>query len=425
MYGPVADRSVEMVTPDARHAKVWRLVPVAAMLMFALVLRSPIAVIPPLLAEIQADLGIDAATAGLLTSIPVFCFGLLTPVASRVLGAIGINLSAVYCVVGVVIGSAVRSADGPVAAFAGTAFIGISLAIGNLAVPMLIGRQFRHRAELLTGAYVVFTNLSVTAVTALAVPTSALMGWRWTSAGSGVFLGAMCLAFWVLVYPPGVSGARAWIRQRAGHPDPVEAAARTGAGRVVRGPLWKVTGLLSIAFAGQTFTYYAITAWLPTALVDLQGMTIAEAGLAASLFQACGMLGPLLVPVMKSLGLSSAQIVGAMGGAWVVMASGLLFAPSLWAVWSVFGGIASGGFFTAVMSVVIRRSRSIDENRQTTAMMQTVGYCVAAIGPVLTGWVHQRVAGWSVPFAIILGVTVVMLVSSILAIRTPRERAAR
>jgi CP family cyanate transporter-like MFS transporter len=194
---------------------------------------------------------------------------------------------------------------------------------------------------------------------------------------------------------------------------------------VVRGPLWKVTGLLSIAFAGQTFTYYAITAWLPTALVDLQGMTIAEAGLAASLFQACGMLGPLLVPVMKSLRLSSAQIVGAMGGAWVVMASGLLFAPSLWAVWSVFGGIASGGFFTAVMSVVIRRSRSIDENRQTTAMMQTVGYCVAAIGPVLTGWVHQRVAGWSVPFAIILGVTVVMLVSSILAIRTPRERAAR
>lgn len=394
------------------------------MLIFALVLRSPIAVIPPLLAEIQADLGIDATMAGLLTSIPVLCFGLLTPVASRVLAAIGINLSAVYCVVGVIIGSAVRSADGPVAAFAGTAFIGISLAIGNLAVPMLIGRQFRHRAELLTSAYVMFTNLSVTAVTALAVPTSALLGWRWTSAGSGVLLGIVCLAFWVLVYPPRASGARAWIRQRAGHPHPVEAAGGAWPGGRIRGPLWKVTGLLSVAFAGQTFTYYAITAWLPTALVDLRGMTIAEAGLAASLFQACGMLGPLLVPVMKSLRLSSAQIVGTMGGSWVVMASGLLFAPSLWAVWSVFGGIASGGFFTAVMSVVIRRARTIDENRQTTSTMQTVGYCVAAIGPVLTGWVHQRVAGWSVPFAIILGVTIVMLVSSILAIRAPRQVGA-
>jgi len=150
--------------------RLWRLVPVAALLCFALVLRAPITVIPPLLGPIRADLGIDATTAGLLTSIPVLCFGLLTPVASRILSAIGVNLGGVYCLVGIIVGSVVRSAGDVTAAFAGTVLLGVSMAMGNLAIPMLIGRQFRHRAEMLTGAYVITTNLTVTATTALAVP---------------------------------------------------------------------------------------------------------------------------------------------------------------------------------------------------------------------------------------------------------------
>src|SRR5674476_1462227 len=153
-----------------RRMRLWRLVPVAALLCFALVLRAPITVISPLLGPIRADLGIDAATAGLLTSIPVLCFGLLTPVASRILSAIGVNLGGVSCLVGIIVGSVVRSAGDVTAAFAGTAVLGVSMAMGNLAIPMLIGRQFRHRAEMLTGAYVITTNLTVTATTALAVP---------------------------------------------------------------------------------------------------------------------------------------------------------------------------------------------------------------------------------------------------------------
>jgi CP family cyanate transporter-like MFS transporter len=77
------------------------------------------------------------------------------------------------------------------------------------------------------------------------------------------------------------------------------------------------------------------------------------------------------------------------------------------------------------MSVVIRRSRSIDENRRTTSTMQTVGYSAAAAGPVVAGWVHQQVGGWSAPFGIILGVTALMLVAAVLAVRTPMTEAVR
>src|SRR5674476_1046879 len=298
-----------------RRVRMWRLVPVVALLCFALVLRAPITVIPPLLGPIRADLGIDAATAGLLTSIPVLCFGLLTPVASRILSMIGVNLGGIYCLVGIIVGSVVRSAGDVTAAFAGTVLLGVSMAMGNLAIPMLIGRQFRHRAEMLTGAYVITTNLTVTATTALAVPTAALLGWRWTAAGSGLLLGLGSLVAWVLVYPPGIQGARAQIRRWAGQREPVAVERRSSAPPATRGALWRVTGLLSIAFAGHTFAYYAVTAWLPTALVDLRGMTRAEAGVAASLFQAAGLAGALRVPILAALRGSSVRTTsGALQG---------------------------------------------------------------------------------------------------------------
>ena len=48
--------------PVAHRTSWWRLVPVAALLCFALSLRAPITVIPPLLTPVRSDLGIDAPT---------------------------------------------------------------------------------------------------------------------------------------------------------------------------------------------------------------------------------------------------------------------------------------------------------------------------------------------------------------------------
>lgn len=412
--------------PVAHRTSWWRLVPVAALLCFALSLRAPITVIPPLLTPVRSDLGIDAPTAGLLTSIPVLCFGLLTPVASRIIQRLGINLGGLYCVVGVIVGSILRSLGGVTTAFIGTILLGVSIAIGNLAIPMLIGRQYRHRAELLTGAYAITSNVTVTATTALAVPAADLWGWRWTAAGSGVLLGVAALVTWLVVYPPGVQGARRWFSRRAGQPDAIPVGKPAPPRRVAAtGRSWRVTALLSAAFAGHTFAYYAVTAWMPTALVDIEHMTRTQAGVAASLFQAAGIAGPLLVPLMAAFRWSSSRIVVVLGVAWMVMPAGMLVAPQLWGIWSVSGGMAQAAFFTAVMSVVIRRSRDVDENRRTTSVMQTIGYSAAAAGPVVAGWVHQHVGGWSAPFAIILGVTVLMLIAATLAVRTPMPDAVR
>ncbi|MFT8395591.1 CynX/NimT family MFS transporter, partial [Propionibacterium sp.] len=146
---------------SSRRPRMWAMTPLAALLVFCLILRAPVTVIPPLLVQIRADLGLNAVVAGLVTSVPVLCFGVLTPFASRLVGLTGINHGALYCLGAVIAGSILRSAGGVQALFAGTLLIGAGLTIGNLVVPMLIGRDFRARTELVMGLYSSTINIAV------------------------------------------------------------------------------------------------------------------------------------------------------------------------------------------------------------------------------------------------------------------------
>lgn len=383
-------------------------------------------VVPPLLGQIQAEFGMDATTAALLTSIPVLCFGALTPFASWLLRRIGINHGALYCLIAVVVGSAVRSAGGVPTAFVGTTILGVGLTIGNLAISMLIGRQFRNRAELATSGYTAAMNITITIVTAFAVPVAAQTSWQWAAAAGGVGWGLIALGLWVLVYPPGVRGVRAGLRTRAGLPAlPPRVRHPSGSKPApLRPQMRRLAWLLTVAFSGHTLAYYATTAWLPSALADIQQMTAAEAGFAASLFQAFGVIGPLVVPALANLARwSQSKVVALAGLSWLVMPAGILILPSGWAVWSVVAGMAQGAFFTAVVSVVVSRSANLDENRQVTSQVQTIGYCVAATGPVLTGWIHQQVSGWTAPFGLIFALLAAAVAAGWWAVR-PQKPAS-
>lgn len=423
-----------------RHVLWWAALPVGTLLLLSMSLRAPIVVVAPLLGEIRADLGLSAATAGLLTSIPVLCFGLITPLASQLLRRIGINHAVVYCLLGIAVGSAVRSSGSIIGAFAGTFLIGAAVTIGNTAVPMLIGRQYQRHAALLTGAYTASVNVGVTTASAFAAPIAERAGWQASLALWGITAAAIVVVWWV-IYPPGMSGPRIFLRQRAGldatpfgrtavPQAPAATAAQPGP-RQRRVPAvwrWPVAWLLAASFAGHTLGYYAITSWLPSYLADVRDMSVSGAGYASSLFQAIGIIGPMLVPALSAaLGMSTRRMMWLLGGCWVALPLGLVLAPQWWALWSVVGGVAQGGWFTVIMLVIIRRSRSVDENRRLTTMVQTIGYTVAATGPVLMGWLHDALGLWQPALLVVAAMLVMMTACGVLAVRdtsTPDDGAS-
>lgn len=190
-----------------------RLIALTVAVMFtAALLRAPILAVAPVAGMIASDLGVSAATIGLLTSIPVLAFAICSPIAVWVIRRGGVDFALSLCVTGAIIGCLVRSAGGLPAALIGTAIIGLFLTVGNVVVPIIIANEFpRERAHFMTGVYTSAINVGTMTVTLATAPLAGEIGWRaailvW--AGFGV----VALAVWL-----GLHGVRGALVPRA-HP---------------------------------------------------------------------------------------------------------------------------------------------------------------------------------------------------------------
>ena len=434
--------SKEVSSPTDRHTDSAFPWPVfAGLVLFAMVLRGPFVVVSTVTGELTVDLGMTAATVGLLTSLPVLCFGLGAPAAARVIGRLGVERAILVASSGVLAGVLIRSAGGIVTAFAGTLVIGLAITIGNVVSPVLVGRDFRARSATVTGSYTAGLNVGSMLTLSATGPLVSTWGWR------------PALAVWAVL--PILAGL-VWIallRRRAarGTPAPRPAAAQQDSapgGRVPaapsrpaqttaplrmdnaasasRAPLSTVmrrpsTWLLTVAFAGQAFAYYGLTAWLPTLLADEQGMTRGESGAASSIFQVCALIGAFATPVVIN------RLGGALpafllnGTLWASLPLGLLFAPDQWALWSALGGVAQGGGFVCIFTVVVLRARTLPENRQLSAVVQTGGYTIACLGPVIIGGLHERRGGWPAPLLAVVAAVSILTVLGALSTRGIRR----
>ena len=248
---------------------------VAGFLGFCAVLRAPVGVIPPLLTRLGQDLGMGEVARGALTSVPILCFGLLTPLASMVVRRVGINTAGLLTLGMALAGALLRSAGTTWAAFAGTVIIGAGLTVGNLVAPMVIGRDFWHRTSLMTGLYSSTCNVIVTAATALAVPLALVIGWQGSAAAWTAIPVLLAGAMWLWVFPPGSQAPRRSLRERSGMTSWVTERSLARPTSSTGAAVWRrpLTWVMAVAFAAQTFSYYAISGWLPTALVDELSMS--------------------------------------------------------------------------------------------------------------------------------------------------------
>lgn len=389
---------------------------VVGIVLIALSLRGPIIAPTPVITQLQSDLGLSAATAGLLTGLPVLLFALATPLASKLIGRFGPEAAVLVCLTGVLAGTVIRSAGPTAVVLAGTVVIGAAIAIGNIVVPVIIRRDVSwRRIPVVTAAYTAALNVG-SMITALGTaPLAAAIGWRWALASWGA-LTLVALVFWLVV-----------ARRRAGTPPatsaPAEPTTATGALRQARGTaqIRRTGWWLTLAFCGQAFSFYSVTAWLPTLLADTRGLSLAASGAGASLFQVAAIAGALGVPLLAARAPAWAP-VAVIGALWITLPVGLLIAPEGYLVWSAVGGIAQGGGFTTIFSIVARIVRSDAEAAGTSARIQAIGYLAATVGPPLVGALNSGTGGWTVPLLVVLGATVVFLVGGLLAVAETRRR---
>jgi CP family cyanate transporter-like MFS transporter len=412
---PVPDPDIAPRTsPAARTVSTSRpgyaVVLAVVLLLAAAMLRAPFVAVAPIAGVIGAGLQVGPTVVGLLTSIPVLCFAVCSPLAIAVIRRGGADFALTVTLAGAIVGCLVRSAGGVAAALVGTAIMGAFFAIGNIVIPVIINRDYaRNRVHLMTGLYTSAFNVGSLTVTISTVPLANAIGWR----GALLFWAVFGLAAVIGWVPLRGLRAAVWPAPGAG---PDDDSTRTPVTRQLR------TWLLAATFSGQAFGYYAVTAWLPTLLVD-EGYPSTTASAIAAVFQFAGIGGNLLVPLISARASLRVGVL-AVGLGWLVVPLGFLFAPALWPIWCIVGGMAQGGGITMVFLMLHAFGDDPHTAAGRSGIVQGIGYAVAAAGPIALGALHQATNSWTLPLVVVLVAVVVYLAGGLIVSTTLRRRGA-
>ena len=147
-----------------------RIVLIAGILMIATTLRVTFTGAAPLLDTIRSAYSLTTAQTGLLTTLPLLAFALISPLAAPVARRFGMERSLFAALLLICAGIAIRSLPSPYLLFGGTAVIGGGIALGNVLLPGLIKRDFPHSVARLTGAYSLTMGAAAALGSAMVVP---------------------------------------------------------------------------------------------------------------------------------------------------------------------------------------------------------------------------------------------------------------
>jgi CP family cyanate transporter-like MFS transporter len=375
-----------------------------AIVLVAANLRPAVVGVAPLLSQIQADERLSATTAGVLTALPVLCFGLVAPVAPPLARRLGIERALLAALAFLIVGFLVRSSGSLAALFAGTVLLGSAIAIGNVLLPSLIKRDFAHRTGMMTGLYTMAIAGGGALAAGVTVPLAHATGLGWHGA----------LAAWALF---ALLALLCWLPhvRRAGRP------ARMGRLRV--GGLWRdaLAWQVTVYMGLQSLGFFAIAAWLPALLVD-RGYDPVVAGWLLSLSTVAGIAGALIAPMIATRG---PRQRGAALGITAVAAVGLLgvLAPvGVELVAVVLLGFAQSAALGLALTLVALRAPDAAHAAQLSGMAQSAGYVLAAAGPFAVGALRDLTGGWTVPILLLLALLVVQGTAGVLAGRDRHVR---
>ncbi|HDU4711310.1 TPA: CynX/NimT family MFS transporter [Klebsiella aerogenes] len=386
------------MSPVSSSADGSKLLLIVGILFIAATLRVTFTGIAPLLDAIRAEYQLTTAQTGLLTTLPLLAFGLVSPLAAGVARRFGIELSLLLAMVIICLGIGLRSLSSTAWLYLGTALIGCGIALGNVLLPGLIKRDFSGHVARMTGAYSITMGAAAAAGSAMVVPL-ALVGFGWR--------GALLL---LMIFP--LFALFLWLpqaRRQASTPMTGSGAAHNRG--IWRSALaWQVTLFLGI----NSLVYYVIVGWLP-AILQSMGYSEAQAGSLHGLLQLATAAPGLAIPLVLHRLKDQRGIAVLVALMCVLSTLGLWLLPGQAAIWTLIFGFGSGATMILGLTFIGLRASSAHQAAALSGMAQTIGYLLAACGPPLIGKIHDAYGDWHIPLIIVALIAVIMALFGALA----------
>jgi CP family cyanate transporter-like MFS transporter len=388
-----------------RTPRRWAIVaPAAALVLAALCLRAPFSAVGPVLDDLGDEESLSTGALALVTALPLVCFGLVSPFAPALASRVGVHRAVVLGMAALAVGITLRL-GGAVGLFAGTVLLTGGIAIVNVLVPAAARSEYGSRSAVVVGMTTASMAASASAGAGLAQPFASLGG----SARIGLLL-------WLAPVVAALVAVAVLAHARRGAPLP-QTTAPVSRTAILRDP---VALAVTLFFGFQSLLFYSILTWLPAILEARAGISPVAAGALVALAAVLGAPASLVVPPL------AVRRPGQVG--WIIAVSlppavgivGLLVAPDAApVVWALLLGTGTGAAFPLAMTLVLQRTRDVAQTGRLSASAQSIGYLIAATGPLGVGLLHEATDGWTAALVLLLAV---LLVQTLIGVAAGRDR---
>ncbi len=371
----------------------------AGIIFVAFNLRPAITSVGPLIGAIRDETGISNSAAGLLTTLPLVAFALLSPFVPRIAQKLGSEWSILLGLTILGAGIAARSLGMLPPLYIGTVLIGLGVGLCNVLLPGMVKEKFPQKVGLLTGIYTFSMGICAGLAPGFSIPLAEDLGLGWR----------LSLGVWTILILIAIIVWLPQIRERKKKTAAPKVSAPKGS--IWSSPIaWQVTLFMGL----QSMVYFSATTWLPE-ILHSQGREIAAAGWMVTVLQFSGLPVNFIIPVLAdrlpnqkgiALGIGLFTFAGLMG--LLMNVNAIISNTSI-----VLLGIGLGAAISHSLTLIGLRAENAKQAASLSGMAQSVGYLLAAAGPILIGSLYDLFHSWTVPLIFLMIITAIFTISGI------------
>lgn len=389
----------------SKETKKWNsILLIFSIFSIAINMRPAITSIGPLLETIREQLSLSNAQVSLLTAVPVICMGIfatLAPLLNRKFGLLR-TMAVMITLIGVM--TALRGFISGFIVLVVTAFIiGIAIAVMGPLLSAMIKQYFPDKAASIIGIYSFGMGVGSAA-------SAGLTAVFFDTTGSYFF----ALSIWSIL---ALIGLVAWFLAMKGQMEgpQINSVKAKSQRNKLKSP-WKSrkAWLFLLFFGLQSSAFFSIITWLAP-IATSSGLTLLQAGTLLSIMTTVQIFFNILLPLLME------RFPARKFWLLLILVAGMLAVVLFWTgvhslmwVGAFIMGIPLGGLFPIALLLPLDETETAEEASSWTAMMQTGGFIIGGLLPLLIALVFDWTANHQYTLAIIMLLYVMMFVLTFL-----------
>ena len=362
---------------------------ILGIILISINLRTSIASVGPLIPFIREDLGISNGLAGFLTTLSLLTFAVFSLFAPSIGKRLGHGRAIFLGILLLAIGVVLRVLGGIELLYIGTSLTGVGIVIANVLMIPFFKAKLPEKIGLMTAILSTGMSLFAAIASGISVPLAVDLGLGWRgSLASWVVLMALALIIWI----PQMS-----TRKSAYQGDLLLAK------NVWKSKLaWQVT----LFMGAQSVMYFTMVTWLPDMLIA-RGMSPVKAGIALSFMQLISLIGTFFVPNLLIKLKEQSNVILIVGLGYLIGYSALFIQNEIvsFAALAIIG-IGSGASLSIAYTLISLRTAEDLTTAKLSGMVQSAGYILAALGPLIFGISLDLFDNWNILIWFLLIMTV-------------------